>query len=193
MYCLGRVKDSHPLNTTETEDKRRLLGHLACKGFRLAYWLLEPLHPIQDLLLYRLNYQNKLCDLHWFSNGILVVTASSDLTKETSSLIIFFATSPVRQAGETIIGRRGKKCIQFFNILRDNNNLTPNLNREKWNVGQKNANIRLFWILHSPFFFIFYSMKLIIFNSIYIQFILSHYINQFLWCTGIYRSTWKAS
>ena len=29
----GGIKDSHPLNTTETGDKRRLHGPLDCKGF----------------------------------------------------------------------------------------------------------------------------------------------------------------
>ena len=32
----GRIKDSQPLNTTETGDKRRLLVHMALKGFSLA-------------------------------------------------------------------------------------------------------------------------------------------------------------
>ena len=32
----GGVKDSHPLNTTEIGDKRRLRGHLARKGFSLG-------------------------------------------------------------------------------------------------------------------------------------------------------------
>ena len=34
----GEVKDSHPFNTTETEDKRLLhVGHLALKGFSLLF------------------------------------------------------------------------------------------------------------------------------------------------------------
>ena len=32
----GGVKDSHPLNTTETGDKRSSIGHLTRKGFSLA-------------------------------------------------------------------------------------------------------------------------------------------------------------